>query len=88
MESPELGVPELPASMSPQFPPFNYEPPVEYVPSPTDPIVDEGLQISEDYGLSRPTEVLDFSYFGYADDTPAVGLADDDEFAEWCRNPN
>ena len=89
MESPELEVPKLPASVSPQFPSFGYEFPVQWYPLSADTVVDRGLQISEDYGLSGPTEGLDFSAFGYSDDTSVMpGLVnEDDEFAEWCRIP-
>ena len=90
-ESPEPEVPKLPASVSPQFPSFGYDFPVQWLPLSADAVVDRGLQISEDYGLSGPTEGLDFSAFGYFGDTSTMGLANEDnefdEFAQWYRNP-
>lgn len=82
-ESPELEAPELPASVSPQFPSFDYDFPVEWLPLSADSVVDNGLQFSKEYGLSGPTEGLDFSAFGYSDDMSTAELAngDDDEFA-------
>jgi len=88
-ESPELEAPELPASVSPQFPSFGYEFPVEWFPLSADSVVDNGLQFSKEYGLSGPTEGLDFSAFGYFDDMPAAGQANENddeferEFAQW-----
>jgi len=65
---------------------------VQWYPLSADTVVDRGLKISEDYGLSGPTEGLDFSAFGYSDDTSAMpGLTNGgdefDEFAEWFRIP-
>lgn len=88
-ESPELEVPKLPASVSPHYAPFNYEFPVQWPPSPIDAVVDKGLRISEDYGLSGPTEGLDFNALGYFDDT--TGLMNEnndlDEFSQWFCIP-
>lgn len=53
------------------------------LPSHANPVVDEGLQFSEDYGLARPTEGLDFSSFERASDSPLMSYVDEhqDEFA-------
>lgn len=80
--SPELDAPEKPASVSPQFPSFDYEAPVEWHPLPGDAVIDMGLQISEDYGLSRPTEGFDFSAFGYIDNERSEF---ESEFAQWVN---
>jgi len=90
-ESSEFEVPELPASVSPRFSPFDYESPVQY--QLADAVVDKGLQISEHYGLSGPTEGLDFGIFEHLGDASATGSGDghdefDDEFAKWCRSPS
>jgi len=87
VESSEFEVPELPASVSPRFPHFDYESPVEYQPAGT--VVDKGLQISEHYGLSGPTEGLDFSAFNHLGDASAVGSLDEQfgEVAQWLRDP-
>jgi len=76
VQTSEFEVPRLPA-----FP--NSRPPAPYLPSPADPVVDEGLQFSEDYGLARPTEGLDFSSFERTGDSPVISYLDDhhDEFA-------
>jgi hypothetical protein len=90
-ESPELEGPELPASVSPQFPSFGYELPVQWFPLSADAVIDNGLRFSEDYGLAGPTEGLDFSAFGYFNDTSPMGLVNEDnefdEFARWCHDP-
>jgi len=70
MGSPELEVPERPASISPLFYPIDYEYPVcavEYLPQPpANPVIDEGLQFSKDYELSVPIERFDdiFEHLG------------------------
>ncbi|KAF9654290.1 hypothetical protein BDM02DRAFT_3125171 [Thelephora ganbajun] len=89
--SSEFEVPEPPASVSQQSLPFGYKFPIQYTPPPTDSVVDKGLQFSADYGLSGPTEGLDFSLFGYGlGDASATGLVDEqnesDEFAKWCHD--
>ena len=82
-ESPELTVPEKPASVSPHFPSFDYEAPVEWHPAPVDAVVEMGLQFSDDYGLSRPTEEFDFSsLFGCVDNERSEF---DSEFAQWVN---
>lgn len=80
--SPELTVPEKPASVSPHFPSFDYEAPVEWNPEPADAVVEMGLQFSDDYGLSMPTEEFDYSLFGYADNERSEF---ESEFAQWVN---
>ena len=61
----------------------NSRPPAPYLPPPADPVVNEGLQFSEDYGLAKPTEGLDFSSFERTGDSPIISYMDEhqDEFA-------
>lgn len=76
-EYPEFEVPEMPAVVSPQFPSSNCEPPLQYEPQSTDTVVDRGLQFSQEYGLSGPTEGLDLTFFDYLGDSFAMGLLTD-----------
>lgn len=55
---------------------------MEWHPLPADAVIDMGLQISDDYGLSRPTEEFDFSAFGYIDNEPSEF---ESEFAQWIN---
>jgi len=80
VQTSEFEVPRLPGFPSSGFP-------TAYLPPPTDPAVDEGLQFSEDYGLARPTEGLDFSTFERTSSSPAMAYVDEhnDEFVPWLR---
>ena len=62
-----LEFPNIPTSVSPSLPPFHCSPPQQYVPLPADAVV-KGLEFSDDYGLSRPTEGLDFDAVSYLGD--------------------
>ena len=74
----EFEVPRLPASVSP---PFDYEQPLEYLL--TDP-VSMGLRISENYGLSGPTEGPDFTIFEYPLELEIGSVPSElGSFAEW-----
>jgi len=90
MESPELEVPGLPASISPTFTPeLGEEFSVQWFPQSADAVVDKGLQFFEAYGLSGPTEGLDFSIFDNLGDASITGFTnEDDEFAQWLSIPN
>jgi len=78
VQTSEFEVPRLSAlQSSPEF--QNSGPPTLYLPSPADPVVDEGLRFSEDYGLARPTEGLDFSSFERTGDSPAMSMSYVDE---------
>ena len=63
-----LEFPGIPTSVSPSLPPFDYGLPKQYAPLPADAVVDQGLKFSDDYGLSRPTEGLDFDAVSYLGD--------------------
>ena len=81
VQTSEFEVPRLPAFPSSGFP-------TAYLTSsPADPAVDEGLQFSEDYGLARPTEGLDFSTFERAGSSPAMTYVEEhnDEFIPWLH---
>lgn len=88
MDSPELEVPELPVPVWPQAISFGHDTPVEYLPVSADAVVDRGLEISKEYGLSELSEGLDFSIFDHLGDAPAMGLMNEHgesvEFAQWC----
>ena len=69
--------------MLPAFPSAGY--PIACMTPGADQTVDRGLQFSEDYGLVRPTEGLDFSGFDHIGDSPAMASVGEDEFNRWCH---
>ena len=85
MESPELEVPERPISMSPVFSFDDKFTPVQWFPQSADAAVNKGLQFSEAYGLSGPTEGLDFSAFDTLGDGSVANEYDEftDSYADW-----
>ena len=91
MGSPELEVPERPASISPLFYPIDYGYPgcaVEYLPpQPANPVIDEGLQFSKDYELSVPIERFDCDIFEHLGDGPTLSETYSELIAlEWVHN--
>ena len=78
VQTSEFEVPRLSVlQVLPEF--TNSRPPTAYLPSAADPVFDEGLQFSEDYGLARPTEGLDFSSFEHTGNSPAMSVSYVDE---------
>lgn len=89
MEATDLYIPEASTLFSPQFSPVNFEPPVQYLETAGDTVVDEGLRFFENYGMVGFFEGFDLSIFDHLGDASAsMGIPEEnDEFTRWCLNP-
>lgn len=90
MEASEPEVPEVSTLFPSHCFPFGFEPPVQYLETSTDTVVDKGLEFCENYGMVGFFEGLDLNIFENLGDASAtMGIPEEnDEFASWwCSNP-